>query len=114
MRGIIVVTALTISAAPAAADTALHLPAPTGHQPVGATTLYLKDTSRPDPWVPSVNHRELIVSLVYPATSANGPKKQYMTPTSSSAVLPIPAGTFGAGAPGRDRTRRRRGFHAAP
>jgi len=51
MRGITVVTALTIalSASPAAADTALHLPAPTGRHSVGATTLYLKDTSRPDP-----------------------------------------------------------------
>jgi dienelactone hydrolase len=89
MRGIIVVTALTIalSASPAAADTALHLPAPTGRQPVGATTLYLKDTSRPDPWVPSVTYRELMVSLFYPATSANGPKKQYMTALESERYL---------------------------
>jgi hypothetical protein len=67
---------------------AAHLAAPEGHL-------------APRPWVPSANHRELIISLAYPATSANGPKKQYMTPT-SSAVLPIPAGprTFGAGAPG--------------
>jgi hypothetical protein len=51
MRGIIVVTALTIalSASPAAADTALHLPDPTGRQPVGVTSLYLKVTSRPRP-----------------------------------------------------------------
>ena len=51
MRAIILVTALTIalSAAPAAAEAALHLPAPTGRQPVGVTTLYLKDTSRSDP-----------------------------------------------------------------
>jgi len=62
MRAIILVTALSIalSASPAAADTALHPPGPTGRQPVGITTLYLKDTSRSDPWVPSVNYRELI------------------------------------------------------
>jgi hypothetical protein len=43
MRGIIVVAALTIalSAAPTAADTALQLPAPTGREPVGVTTLYV-------------------------------------------------------------------------
>jgi hypothetical protein len=89
MRAIIVVTALAIalSASPAAADTALHLPAPTGQKPVGATSLYLNDTSRPDPWVPSVNHRELMVSLFYPATSSNGPTKQYMTPLESERYL---------------------------
>jgi hypothetical protein len=39
-----------------------------------------------------------------------------MTPTSSSAILPIPAGprTFGPGAPGATGARRRRGFHPAP
>jgi Platelet-activating factor acetylhydrolase, isoform II len=89
MRGITVIAALTIalSASPAAADTGLHLPAPTGHQPVGVTTLYLKDSSRSDPWVPSVNYRELMVSLFYPATSANGPTKQYMTALESERYL---------------------------
>jgi hypothetical protein len=89
MRGIVVVTALTIavSASPAAADTALHLPAPTGHHPVGVTSLYLKDASRPDPWVPSVHYRELMVSLFYPAASAKGPKKPYMTPLESERYL---------------------------
>jgi dienelactone hydrolase len=89
MRGIIVVTALTIalSASPAAADTAMHLPSPTGDRPLGVTTLHLKDSSRPDPWVPSVNYRELMVTLFYPATSADGPKKQYMTPLESERYL---------------------------
>jgi dienelactone hydrolase len=89
MRGIIAVTALTIalSASPAAAEAALQLPAPTGHQPVGATTLYLKDSSRSDPWVPAVNYRELMVSVFYPATSSNGPKKQYMTALESERYL---------------------------
>jgi dienelactone hydrolase len=89
MRGIIVVTALTIalSASPAAADTALHLPAPTGRQPVGVSSLVLKDSSRPDPWMPSVTYRELMVSLFYPATSSHGPRKQYMTALESERYL---------------------------
>jgi len=83
-------TALTValSASPAAADTVPYLPAPTGHQPVGVTSLYLKDTSRPDPWVPEVNYRELMVSVFYPAThEQTQPTKQYMTPTESAAYL---------------------------
>jgi dienelactone hydrolase len=90
MRGLAVAIALTValSASPAVADTAVpYLPAPTGHQPVGTTSLYLKDTSRPDPWVPSVPYRELMVSVLYPATSANGPTKQYMTPAESERNL---------------------------
>jgi dienelactone hydrolase len=54
---------------------------------VGTTSLYLDDTSRPDPWVPAVDHRELMVSVFYPAASGHGPKKQYMTPTESVAYL---------------------------
>jgi predicted dienelactone hydrolase len=82
-------TALTaaLSAPPAAADPVPYLPEPTGRQPAGVTSLYLKDTSRPDHWVPSVPYRELMVSVFYPAASADGPKKQYMTPTESAAFL---------------------------
>lgn len=89
MRTLAVATALTLtlSAAPASAATTPYLPAPTGHSPVGVTTLSLKDTSRPDPWVPSVPYRELMVSVFYPATSANGPKKPYMTPLESERNL---------------------------
>jgi predicted dienelactone hydrolase len=93
MRAITVLTALalalpmTSATAPAAADPALRLPASTGTHPVGTTSLYLKDTSRPDPWVPSVPYRELMVSLFYPATSAHGPKARYMTPTESRLLL---------------------------
>lgn len=90
MRTIAVATALTaavLSASPAAADTTPYLPGPTGDRPVGVTSLYLKDTSRPDPWVPTVNYRELMVSVFYPATSANGPTKQYMTPLESERNL---------------------------
>ncbi|RKH40514.1 alpha/beta hydrolase [Corallococcus sp. AB050B] len=89
MRGLTVAIALTLalSASPATADTGPSLPGPTGWQPVGTTSLYLRDTSRPDPWVPSVNYRELMVSLFYPAAFAHGPKTQYMTPAESAALL---------------------------
>lgn len=94
MRRLTVATALTLAlsapalpASSAAADPVPYLPEPTGHLPVGTTSLYLKDTSRPDPWVPSVNYRELMVSLFYPATSATGPTKQYMTPLESQRYV---------------------------
>lgn len=89
MRTLAVATALalTLSASPASAATTSYLPAPAGPQPVGVTTLSLVDRSRPDPWVPSVPYRELMVSVFYPATSANGPKKQYMTPLESERNL---------------------------
>jgi dienelactone hydrolase len=89
MRGLMagVALALALSATPAAADTTPYLPAPTGHRPVGTTSLYLKDTSRADPWVPSVPYRELMVSVLYPAVSANGPKARYVTPAESAAML---------------------------
>ncbi|MCC5576405.1 alpha/beta hydrolase [Microtetraspora sp. AC03309] len=64
-----------------------YLPMPTGSRPVGTTSLYLKDTSRPDPWVPSVKARELMVSLWYPARSPGRHRAQYMTPTESELLL---------------------------
>ncbi|MFJ9780143.1 alpha/beta hydrolase family protein [Amycolatopsis sp. NPDC101161] len=88
------VTALALSSPVASAqphspeaDMTLSLPAPTGDRPVGSTPVYLKDTSRPDPWVPSVPYRELMVSLFYPAASAHGPKAQYLTSAESAALL---------------------------
>ncbi|MGW5718408.1 alpha/beta hydrolase family protein [Amycolatopsis sp. NPDC003865] len=90
MRTLAVATALalTLSASPAAsAATAPHLPRPTGHEPVGVSSLSVVDRSRPDPWVPAVPYRELMVSLFYPAASANGTTKQYMTPLESELNL---------------------------
>jgi dienelactone hydrolase len=88
MRTLAVAAALTVAlATPASAETTPSLPTPTGHQPAGVTALSLTDTSRPDPWVPSVPYRELMVSVFYPATSAHGPKKQYMTPLESQRNL---------------------------
>ena len=85
---LLTVTALALgSAAPASASPTLSLARPTGAQPVGITSLYLKDTSRPDPWVATVPYRELMVSLFYPAVSAQGPKKQFMTEPEAQAVF---------------------------
>ncbi|MEU5259476.1 esterase [Amycolatopsis sp. NPDC021455] len=89
IKSIMVVTALTLAlASPAAsADPALTLAKPTGDRPVGTTSLYLKDTSRVDPWVPSVPYRELMVSLFYPAVPSPGPKKQFMSEAEAKAVF---------------------------
>ncbi|MET8337452.1 alpha/beta hydrolase [Streptosporangium canum] len=65
----------------------LYLPKPTGSHPVGTTSLYLKDTSRPDPWVPSVKVRELMVSLWYPAKSPGRKRAPYMTAKESELLL---------------------------
>ncbi|GLX04714.1 alpha/beta hydrolase [Microbispora sp. NBRC 16548] len=74
--------------APSSAPTgAATLPAPTGPHPVGATTLYLKDTSRPDPWVPEVRARELMTTLWYPAQAGEGRRASYMTAKESELTL---------------------------
>ncbi|GAB3895448.1 hypothetical protein GCM10027612_48210 [Microbispora bryophytorum subsp. camponoti] len=72
---------------PATPTGAAALPAPTGTHPVGATTLYLKDTSRPDPWVPDVKARELMVTLWYPAQAGEGRRAPYMTAKESELTL---------------------------
>ncbi|MER6944210.1 alpha/beta hydrolase [Nonomuraea sp. NPDC000554] len=64
-----------------------YLPRPTGTHPVGTTALYLKDTSRPDPWVPTVEARELMVSLWYPAKSEGRRRARYMTQKESELLL---------------------------
>jgi dienelactone hydrolase len=63
------------------------LPAPTGPSPVGATSLWLKDRSRPDPWAAGVNVRELMVTLWYPAAPSHGPRARYMTAEESELHL---------------------------
>ncbi|UBU11493.1 alpha/beta hydrolase family protein [Nonomuraea gerenzanensis] len=75
------------SSASASAAAELHLPKPTGSRPVGTTSLHLKDTSRPDPWVPGVKARELMVSLWYPAKAPGRHRAQYMTPKESELLL---------------------------
>ncbi|MDP9869735.1 alpha/beta hydrolase family protein [Streptosporangium brasiliense] len=75
------------AASSAAPSRTPFLPEPTGSHPVGTTSLYLKDTSRPDPWVPTVKARELMVSLWYPAESPGRRRAQYMTPKESELLL---------------------------
>jgi predicted dienelactone hydrolase len=64
-----------------------HLPEPTGSQPVGTTSLHLKDTSRADPWVPAAKARELMISLWYPTKSRSGKRAPYMTAKESELIL---------------------------
>jgi dienelactone hydrolase len=63
------------------------LPGPTGPSPVGTTSLWLTDTSRPDPWARGVSVRELMISLWYPAAPSDGPRAPYMTPAESELQL---------------------------
>jgi dienelactone hydrolase len=64
-----------------------YLPEPTGQCPAGTTSLWLTDTSRPDPWAPGVTARELMVSLWYPAAAPDGRRAPYMTPAESELQL---------------------------
>ncbi|MFH8346936.1 alpha/beta hydrolase family protein [Streptomyces sp. NPDC018045] len=50
----------------------MTLPAPTGPYQVGMTNLHLVDGGRRDPWVADRPHRELMVSVRYPARAAGG------------------------------------------
>ena len=73
--------------APAAPGHTPFLPEPTGPCPVGTTSLWLTDVSRPDPWAAGVSARELMVSLWYPAASSGGRRARYMTPAESGLQL---------------------------
>ena len=64
-----------------------YLPEPTGPYPVGTASVWLIDTSSPDPWVSGVNARELMVSLWYPAVPSDGRRARYMTPVESELQL---------------------------
>jgi dienelactone hydrolase len=94
VTGLLAVVAAVVVAAPSgsAAESAVpaatpYLPAPTGPHPVGTTSLYLKDISRPDPWVPSAGARVLMVSLWYPAKSPGARRARYVTPEESELLL---------------------------
>ncbi|GAT69406.1 acetylhydrolase [Planomonospora sphaerica] len=76
------------SAVPSATPTGpAALPAPTGAHPVGTTALYLKDTSRPDPWNLDADARELKVTLWYPTGRRDGRRAPYMTAKESELFL---------------------------
>jgi dienelactone hydrolase len=72
---------------PAGRGPAPYLPEPTGPYPAGTASVWLTDTTRPDPWVPGVDARELMVSLWYPAAGPGGPRARYMTPAESELQL---------------------------
>jgi dienelactone hydrolase len=50
-------------------------------------SVWLTDTSRPDPWALGVDARELMVSLWYPAVPSDGRRARYMTPAESELQL---------------------------
>jgi dienelactone hydrolase len=82
------VLSIAANTAPVAASDTLHLLRPTGPNAVGTTTsIYLKDTSRPDPWVPEMNARELMVTVWYPTHATGGKRAPYMTPEESRLFL---------------------------
>ena len=73
--------------APAGPGRTLSLPELTGPCPVGTTSVWLTDVSRPDPWAAGASTRELMVSLWYPATLSDGRRARYMTPAESELQL---------------------------
>ncbi|WP_344859512.1 alpha/beta hydrolase [Planomonospora alba] len=66
---------------------ALALPRPTGPHRVGTTALHLVDRSRPDPWAPEREVRELMVSIWYPARNPKGKRAPYMTVREAELLL---------------------------
>ena len=55
-----------------AGSVTLRLPAPTGPNRIGATTLHLVDESRPDPWRTDIKFREVMTTVFYPARDVRG------------------------------------------
>ncbi|MEU6996000.1 alpha/beta hydrolase [Streptomyces sp. NPDC046465] len=80
----------TVRARAAASDpaaTAFHLPRPTGPFGVGRDTLHLVDKSRRDPWVPSADARELMVSMYYPGRYGGGRPTSYTSEEEARLML---------------------------
>lgn len=84
--GLLTPVAATAATA-ASAGEALRLTAPTGPHVVGATELYLKDTSRPDPWVPARRARELMATVWYPAKAGTETVTEYMSAEESRLLV---------------------------
>jgi predicted dienelactone hydrolase len=84
-------TAATVANARwSAPSTQLTLPPPTGRHRIGTVSLHLVDPSRPDPWVPGVPFRELMIQIWYPARAADGyPRAPYTTPATARAFEKI-------------------------
>ncbi|WP_433795954.1 alpha/beta hydrolase family protein [Actinoplanes sp. CA-252034] len=94
MRALLAVCALTagllvpvVTGTAAQAAEPLQLSAPTGRYAVGATELYLRDTARPDPWVPEQTARELMVTLWYPTSTRQGTRTEYLSAEESRLLI---------------------------
>jgi len=71
-------------------STQLTLPAPAGPHRIGTVSLHLVDPSRPDPWVPGIPFRELMIQIWYPAHAADDyPRAPYTTPATARAFEKI-------------------------
>lgn len=84
-----------MSGAAASSAVQFSLPAPTGRYAAGEDVLHLVDTSRLDPWVPASGHRQLTVSMFYPARQGTGQPAAYMSLGEAQGFLQyrVPAGT---------------------
>ncbi|WP_107101030.1 alpha/beta hydrolase family protein [Streptomyces graminilatus] len=80
---------------PTPTPTRLSLPAPTGRYAVGEVPVHLVDRARPDPWHSSHNRRELMVSVYYPTTRAEGrPAAPYMLPKAAAHFDSVTANNY--------------------
>ncbi|MFJ3903762.1 alpha/beta hydrolase family protein [Streptomyces sp. NPDC090025] len=82
-------TARLTTVTPAVPAPPLELPAPTGRFGVGSSLLHLVDRSRPDPWVPTADGRELMVTVHYPAArrAPHGATAPYATAQEARLLL---------------------------
>ncbi|KAH0284077.1 PAF acetylhydrolase family protein [Aureobasidium namibiae CBS 147.97] len=112
----------------AALTTATIIQPPPGDYGVASSTMELVDTSRNDTYAPLSEHRRIMVSTYYPATSLKKCQPvivPYMTPATAAvydqmyAPLGIPNGTFASfelstcAFPRKDRSRKSNGFPVA-
>ncbi|MEU7135102.1 alpha/beta hydrolase [Streptomyces sp. NPDC046261] len=79
--------AAAAATAPVPASSTARVPAPATGVPLGTKTLHLVDTARQDPWKPAAGHRELMVTLWYPALPSPGRPAPYTSAALSREVL---------------------------
>lgn len=77
------------AASAGAAPVQLTLPAPTGRPRLGAVSVHLTDRSRPDPWVPAEQARELMIQVWYPARTVRSyPRADWVSPGAAEVINP--------------------------
>ncbi|MEH1123203.1 alpha/beta hydrolase family protein [Micromonospora sp. CPCC 206061] len=88
LASVLAAVAVTVPASDSAvaATRPVALPAPSGPFPVGMSRLHMIDASRTDPWVPPAGHRELMVSVWYPASLPIGRPAAYLTEREAAAL----------------------------